>query len=81
MKRPKPSTKNEELGLRWRFLNQALQGGGCSMYPKNYPAHGGLNDIAVTALSGQQIIVNNLNNDYNNNVIYKVKTYHFIDKS
>ena len=28
-----------------------------------------------------QIIVNNLYNDHNDNEIYKVKKYHFIDKS
>ena len=78
--RPKPSTKNEELGLCWRFLNQALHGGGCSTYPQIYPAHGGSNDIVVTALSGQQIIINNLNNDYNDNVFSKFKMYHCMDK-
>ena len=71
--RPKPSTKNEELGLHWRFLNQALHGGGCSTYQQIYPAHSGSNDIVVTTLSGQQIIMNNLNNEYNDNVLYKVK--------
>ena len=73
--------KNEELRLHSRLLNHALHGGGCSMYPQIYSVHSGSNDIIVTALSGQQIIVNNLNNDYNDNVIYKVKMYHFIDKS
>ena len=67
--RPKPSTKNEEGGVRWRLLIHAVHGGGCSTYPQNYPVHSGSNDIVVTALSGQQIIVNNLNNDYNDNVI------------
>ena len=71
--RSKPSTKNEDLGLRWRFLNQALHGGGCSTYPQIYPAHDGSNDIVVTALLGQQIIINNLSNDYNDSVIYKFK--------
>ena len=71
--RPKPSKNNEDLGLRWRFLNQALHGGGCSTYPQIYPIHGGSNDIVDTAWSGQQIIINNLNNDYNDSVIYKVK--------
>ena len=78
--RPKPSTNNEELGLCWRFLKPALHGGGCSMYPQIYPTHGGSNDIVVTTLSGQQIIINNLNNDYNDSVFSKVKTYHCMDK-
>ena len=80
MRRPKPSTKNEELGLHWRLLNHALHGGGCSMYPQIYSVHSGSNDIIVTALSRQQIIINNLNNDYNDNVFSKVKMYHCMDK-
>ena len=75
--RPRPSTKNEDLGLCWRFLNQALHGGGCSMYPQIYLANGGSNDIFVTALSGQPIIVNNLNNDYNDIIKYKVNNVSF----
>ena len=71
--RPKPSTKNEDLGLCWRLLNHALHDGGCSTYPQIYAVHGGSNDIVVTAWSGQGIIINNLNNDYNDKVFYKVK--------
>ena len=78
--RPKPSTKNEDLGLRWRFLNHALHSGGCSTYPQIYPAHSGSNDIVVTALSGQQIIISNLNNAYNDNIFPNSKTYHCMDK-
>ena len=72
--------KNEDLWLRWRFLNQYFHSGGCSTYPQIYLDHGGSNDIVVTALSGQQIIINNLNNDYNDNIFPKSKTYHCMDK-
>ena len=75
--RPKPSTKNEELGLRWRLLIYALHDGKRSTCPPNYSIHNGSNDIVVTALSGQQIIYNDLNNDYNNKVIYKVNNTSF----
>ena len=71
VQRPKPSTKNEELGLRWRLLNHALHGGGCYTYPQIYSVHSGLNDIVVTALSGQQIIVNNLISNYNDSIVIK----------
>ena len=71
--RPKPSTKNEELGLRCDILSYALHGGGYSTFPPDYSVQNGSNDIVVTALSGQQIIVNNMNNDYNDSVIYKFK--------
>ena len=71
--RPKPSTKNEESGLRCELLSYALHGGGHSTCPLDYSVQNGSNDIVVTALSGQQIIVNNLNNDYNDSVIYKFK--------
>ena len=71
--RPKPSTKNEELGLRCELLSYALHDGGRSMCPPDYSVQNGSNDIVVTALSGQQIIVNNLNNDDNDSVIYKFK--------
>ena len=70
---PKPSTKNKELGLLWRFLNHAMHGGEQSMCPPNYSIHNGLNDIVSTALSGFQIIVNNLYNDHNDNIVCKVK--------
>ena len=79
VQRPKPSTKNEELGLRWRLLNHALHGGGCSMYPQIYSVHSGSNDIVVTALSGQQIIVNHLISNYNDSIIIK-STCHYNDK-
>ena len=69
----KPSTKNEKLGLYCEFLNHALHGDGCSTCPPNYSVHSGLNDIVVTAWSGQQIIVNNLNNNYDDNVVIKSK--------
>ena len=71
--RPKPSTKNEELGLHYELLSYALHGGGRSTCPPDYSVQNGSNDIVVIALSRQQIIVNNLNNDYNDSVIYKVK--------
>ena len=71
--RPKPSMKNEELGLRCELLSYALHGGGRSTCPLDYSVQNGSNDIVVTTLSGQQIIVNNLNNDYNGGVIYNVK--------
>ena len=67
----KPSTKNEKLGLHCEFLNHALHGGGCSTCPPNYSVHSGSNVIVVTALSGQQIIVNNLISNYNDNVVIK----------
>ena len=75
----KTKTLNEEwaLGLHCEFLSYALHGGGRSTCPPNYSIHNGSNDIVVTALSGQQIIVNNLNNDYNDNVIYKVNNVSF----
>ena len=69
----KPLTNIEKLGLCCEFLNHAFHGGGCSTCPLNYSVHNGSNDIVVTALSGQQIIMNNLNNEYNDNVLYKVK--------
>ena len=75
--RPKPSTNNEELGLRWRILIYALCGGKRSTCPPNYSIHNGLNDIVVTALLGQPIIVNNLNNDYNDIIKYKVNNVSF----
>ena len=71
--RPKPSTKKEELGLRYELLSYALHGGGRTTCPPDYSIQNGSNDIVVTALSGQKIIVNNLNNDYNDGVIYNVK--------
>ena len=74
----KPSTKNEKLGLHCRILNHALHSGGCSMCPPNYSVHSGSNDIVVTLLSGQQIIVNNLISNYNDNVVIKSK--HIITK-
>ena len=61
------------LGLQGKLLNHVLHSGGCSTCPPDYSVQNGLNDIVVTALSGQQIIVNNLNNDYNDSVIYKFK--------
>ena len=76
---PKPLTKNEELWLRWRLLNHALHGGRCSTYPQIYSVHSGSNDIVVTALSGQQIIVNNLISNYNDSIVIK-STYHCNDK-
>ena len=79
VQRPKPSTKNEELGLRWRLLNHALHGSGCSTYPQIYSVHSGSNDIVVTALSGEQIIVNNLISNYNDSIVIK-STYHYNDK-
>ena len=69
----KPSTKNEKLGLRCRLLNHALHGGGCSTCPPNYSVHSGSNDIVVTALSRQQIILNNLISNYIDNVVIKSK--------
>ena len=59
--------------MRCELLSYALHDGGRSMCPPDYSIQNGLNDIVVTALSGQQIIVDNLNNDYNDSVIYKVK--------
>ena len=53
-----------------------MHGGEQSMCPPNYSIHNGSNDIVSTALSGFQIIVNNLyndHNDHNDNIIYKVK--------
>ena len=75
--RPKPSTKNEELGLRWRILIYALHGGKHSKFPPNYSIHNRSNDIVVTALSGQPITVNNLNNDYNDIIKYKFNNVSF----
>ena len=66
-------TKNEELGLRCEILSYALHSGGRSTCPPDYLVQNESNVIVVTALSGQQIIVNNLNNDYNDSVIYKFK--------
>ena len=71
VQRTKPSMKNEELGLRWKILNHALHRYGCSTYPQIYSFHSGSNDIVVTTLSGQQIIVNNLISNYNDNVVIK----------
>ena len=71
--KPKPSMNNKELGLRCELLSYALHGGGRSTCPPDYSVQNGSNDIVVTALSGQQIIVNNLNNDYNDSVIYRFK--------
>ena len=71
--------KNENLGLFWRILNHAMHGGGCSTYPQIYSVHSGLNDIVVTALSGQQIIVNNLISNYDDSIVIK-STYHYNDK-
>ena len=50
------------------------------MCPPKYPVSSGSNGIVYTALSGNQIIANNLNSDYNDNVITKSKTYHYNDK-
>ena len=59
------------------FLSYVLHGGKRSTCPPNISIHNGLNDIVVTALPGQQIIYNDLNNDYNNKVIYKVNNASF----
>ena len=74
----KPSMKNEKLGLCCELLNHALHSDECSMCPPNYSVHSGSNDIVVTALLGQQIIVNNLISNYNDNVVIKSK--HIITK-
>ena len=59
------------------FLSYVLHGGKRSMFPPNISIHNGLNDIVVIALSGQQIIYNDLSNDYNNKVIYKFNNASF----
>ena len=66
-----------KLGLRGKLLKHPLHGGGCSTCPPKYLVHSESNDIVYTALSGNQIISHNLNNDYNDNVIYKVKNISF----
>ena len=43
------------------------------MFPPKYLVSNESNDIVYTALSGNQIIANNLNSDYNDNVSNKVK--------
>ena len=55
--RPKPLTKNEELGLCWRLLSYALHGGEQSMCPPNYSIHNGSNDIVSTAQSGFKLLL------------------------
>ena len=60
-----------------RFLSYVLHGGKRSTSPPNISIHNWSNDIVVTALSRKQIIHNDLNNDYNNKVIYKVNNASF----
>ena len=72
-----PRRRMRKLGLRCKILKHPLHGGGCSMCPPKYLVHSGSNDIVYTAWSGKQIIVHNLNNDYNGNVICKVKNISF----
>ena len=66
-----------KLGLRGKLLKHPLHGGGYSTCPPNYSVYSGSNGIVYTALSGNQIIAHNLINDYNDNVIHKVKNISF----
>ena len=75
--KPNPRQRMKKIGLLCKLLNCSLHDGGCSMCPPKYPVSSGSNGIVYTALSGNQIIANNLNSDYNDNVIYKVKNISF----
>ena len=66
-----------DLGLHRELLRYALHGDKRSTFPPNISIHNGSNDIVSTALLGQQIIDNDLNNDYDNKVIYKVNNASF----
>ena len=74
---PNPQQRMRKLGLRGKLLKHPLHGGGCSKCPPKYSVHSGSNGIVYTALSGNQIIAHNLINDFNDNVIYKVKNISF----
>ena len=78
--KPNPRQRMRKLGLRCKLLKHPLHGGGCSTCPPKYSVSSGSNGIVYTAMSGNQIISHNLNSDYNDNIICKVKTYHFNDK-
>ena len=75
--KPNPRRRMRKLGLSGNILKHPLHGGGCSTCPPKYSVHSGSNDIVYTAWSRKQIIVHNINNDYNDNVIYKVKNISF----
>ena len=66
-----------DLGLHHELLRYALHSDKRSTCPPNLSIHNGSNDIVSIALSGQQIIDNDLNNDYHNKVIYKVNNASF----
>ena len=76
---PNPRRRMRKFKLRGKLLKHPLHGGGCFTCPPKYSVHSGSDDIVYTALSGNQIIVNNLNSDNNDNVITKSKTYHYND--
>ena len=75
---PNPRQRIRKLGLRCKLLKHPLHDGVCSTCPPKYSVSSGLNGIVYTALSGNQITAHNLINDYNDNVIYKVKIKHII---
>ena len=62
------------IGFPLEFINQTLHGGGFSTCPPKYSVSSGSNGIVSTALSGNQILANNLNGDYINNV-YVLTSY------
>ena len=78
--KPNPRQRMRKLGLRCKLLKHPLHGGGYSTSPPKYLVNSGSNGIVYTTLLGNQIIAHNLNSDYNDNIICKVKTYHFNDK-
>ena len=71
--KPNPRQRMKKIGLHSKLLNRSLHGGGCSTCPPKYSVNSGSNGIVYSALSRNQIIAHNLNSDYNDNVIYKVK--------
>ena len=77
--KPNPRRKMKKIGLHCKLLNRSLHSGGCSTCPPKYSDQSGSNGIVDTALSGNQIISNNLNSDNDDNVITKSKTYHYND--
>ena len=78
--KPNPRGRMKKIGLHCKLLNCSLHGGGCSTCPPKYSVSSGSNGIVYTALSGNQMIANNLNSDHNDNVIMKSKKYHCNDK-
>ena len=71
--KPNPQQRMKKIGLHSKILNRSLHGGGCSMCPPKYSVSSGSNGIVYTALSGNQIISNNLISDYNDKVVTNSK--------